>query len=223
MSENSITVNLKAMRILALFACMLFLLGCGESKKPAAESAAVPAQAPDSYQVKFETSKGDFVVDVTKAWAPQGADRFYTLVKRGFYDGDRFFRVVRGFVVQFGINGDPSVSRLWQAAFIPDDPVKQSNQRGYITFATSGPSSRTTQVFINLTDNTRLDGMGFAPFGKVTSGMDVVDRLYSSYGEGPPRGEGPDQSQIETRGNDYLESKFPRLHFVKKATVLPPG
>src|SRR6202165_968178 len=132
-------------------------------------------QAPASYKVKFDTSKGTFVVQVTRAWAPQGADRFYNLVKNGFYDNVRFFRVISGFMVQFGINGTPAVMAAWRNAQIPDDPVTQSNKRGMITFATSGPNSRTTQVFINFADNSRLDSTGFAPFGQVVSGMNVVD------------------------------------------------
>ena len=171
--------------------------------------------------MNFETSKGDVVVEVTKAWAPEGAERLYLLVKRGFYDEGRFFRVLPNFVVQFGINGDPAVSSRWRAAAIADDPVKQSNQRGTVTFATSGPNTRTTQVFINLADNVRLDSMGFAPIGKVISGMEVVDRFFSAYGEGPPRGNGPNQQLIETQGNAYLERNFPRLDYIKKARILP--
>ncbi len=175
--------------------------------------AALNEKAPDTYKAKFETSKGDFVVEVTRAWAPHGADRFYNLVKNGFYDEDRFFRVVPGFMVQFGINGDPAVARAWRTATIPDDPVKQSNKRGYITFATSGPNSRTTQVFINFADNAGLDRQGFAPFGQVTSGMDVVDKINSSYGESPS------QQHIQMEGNAYLNKEFPKLDYVKKATI----
>jgi peptidyl-prolyl cis-trans isomerase A (cyclophilin A) len=140
-------------------------------------------------------------------------------VKSGFYDGARFFRVVPNFVVQFGISGDPESSRLWSAMRLPDDPVKASNEKGTITYATSGPESRTTQVFINLGDNTRLDQDGFAPFGRVVEGMDVVERFYSAYGEGAPRGNGPDQNMIQTQGNAYLEQRFPRLDYINKATV----
>lgn len=211
------------MKTIALLVCAGLLAGCGESKKPAEPghvSVAPAAPAPDVFQVKFETSKGDFVVEVTKTWAPQGAERFYTLAKSGYFDGDRFFRVVRGFIVQWGLNGDPSVSALWQNAYIKDDPVKESNRRGYISFAKRTANTRTTQVFINLKDNgAMLDGMGFAPFGKVTSGMDVVNRFWSSYGDGPPRGDGPDQGLIHTKGNQYLEDKFPRLDYITKATL----
>lgn len=191
----------------------LFSSGCGGSKEAVTES------APDTFRVNFETNKGDFVVEVTKAWAPEGAERFYLLVKRGLYDGCRFFRVLPNFVVQFGINGDPAVSGRWRTVTMADDPVKQSNQRGTVTFATSGPNTRTTQVFINLADNVRLDSMGFAAFGKVISGMEVVDRFFSAYGEGPPRGNGPSQQLIETQGNAYLERSFPRLDYIQKARI----
>jgi peptidyl-prolyl cis-trans isomerase A (cyclophilin A) len=195
---------------------IVLLGGCGG---PKTESEARIEPAPDSYRVNFETSKGNFVVEVNKAWAPEGAERFYLLVRRGFYDDTRFFRVLRNFVVQFGISGDPAVSSRWRTATIPDDAVKESNRRGTITFATSGPNTRTTQVFINLADNVRLDGMGFAPFGRVVSGMDVVDRLYDAYGEGTPRGNGPDQQLIESQGNAYLEGSFPRLDHIRSARV----
>ena len=178
-------------------------------------------QAPASYKVKFDTSKGVFVVQVTRAWAPQGADRFYNLVKSGFYDNVRFFRVISGFMVQFGINGDPKVMAGWRDAPISDDPVTQSNKRGYITFAMAGPNTRTSQVFINFVDNDRLDSSGFAPFGRVVSGMDVVDKLNPEYGEGAPRGRGPDQGRMQREGNAYLAKDFARLDFVKKATTEP--
>ena len=182
--------------------------------------AQVPAeQAPASYKVKFDTSKGAFVLQVTRAWAPLGADRFYNLVKSGFYDNVRFFRVISGFMVQFGISGDPAVMAGWRDAPIKDDPVTQSNKRGTITFAMAGPNTRTTQVFINFADNDRLDASGFSPFGRVLSGMDVVDKLNPEYGEGAPRGRGPDQSRMQREGNAYLAKDFPRLDFVKKATI----
>jgi peptidyl-prolyl cis-trans isomerase A (cyclophilin A) len=177
-------------------------------------------QAPDTYRVNLDTSRGPVVIEVTRAWAPRGADRFYNLVRTGFYDGDRFFRVVPTFVIQFGINGDPSISQLWAHLNIPDDPVKQHNRRGTVTFATSGKDTRTTQVFINMKDNRSLDTQGFAPFGRVTSGMaEVIEHLYFGYGDMAPRGSGPDPTQIELRGNRYLEDKFPRLDYIKKATV----
>jgi cyclophilin family peptidyl-prolyl cis-trans isomerase len=176
-------------------------------------------QAPASYKVKFDTSKGPFVVQVTRDWAPQGADRFYNMVKSGFFDNTRFFRVVSGFMVQFGINGDPAVMAQWRDSPIPDDKVTQSNKRGFITFATSGPNSRTTQVFINFADNSRLDQMGFSPFGQVTTGMNVVDQLYGGYGEGAPNGRGPDQGRIQREGNAYLTRDFGNMDYVKKATI----
>ena len=181
---------------------------------------AANAQAPATYEVKFETTKGDFAVKVTREWAPLGADRFYNLVKMGYFDDAAFFRVVDGFMVQFGINADPAVNGKWRPAKIQDDPVTQSNTRGKITFATSGKNSRTTQVFINFADNSNLDGMGFAPFGEITSGMDIVDSLYKGYGEGAPRGRGPDQGRIQGEGNSYLKAEFPQLDYVKKASVL---
>ena len=176
-------------------------------------------QAPETYRARFETTKGTFTVEVTRAWAPQGADRFHGLIKSGFYDGARFFRVLPGFVIQFGIPGDPVVARQWKSATIKDDAVTQTNAPGYITFATAGPNTRTTQVFINLGDNKRLDSMGFAPFGKVVEGMDVVEKLYSGYGEGAPYGHGPDQGRVRSQGNAYLEASFPRLDGITKATV----
>jgi peptidyl-prolyl cis-trans isomerase A (cyclophilin A) len=181
--------------------------------------AALNEQAPATYKAKFDTSKGVFVVDVRRDWAPNGADRFYNLVKNGFYDNVRFFRVISGFMVQFGINGDPKLSSVWREARIRDDAVKQSNKRGYITFATAGPNTRTTQVFINFGDNAGLDGQGFAPFGQVTTGMDVVDKINPEYGEGAPRGRGPDQGRVQMEGNAYLSKDFPRMDFVKKATI----
>jgi len=176
-------------------------------------------QAPPTYKVKLDTSKGVVMIDVTRAWAPKGADRFYNLVKSGFFDNARFFRVVSGFMVQFGIAADPKVQGPWRNAPITDDPVTQTNKRGAITFATAGPNTRTTQVFINYGDNARLDKSGFAPFGTVTQGMDIVDKLYAGYGEGAPNGRGPDQSRIQAEGNAYLTRDFTSLDFSKKATI----
>jgi peptidyl-prolyl cis-trans isomerase A (cyclophilin A) len=176
--------------------------------------------APATYRVRFNTTKGDFTVLVHRDWAPKGADRFYELVKMHFYDGDYFFRALPGFIVQWGINGDPEVSKDWSQLTISDDPAKESNKRGTITFATSGPNSRTTQVFINLNDNPRLDQMGFTPFGEVTEGMNVVENFYSGYGEGAPQGTGPDQAAITNVGNAYLEEHFPRLDHIKKAQIV---
>ncbi len=206
---------------LGVAALTVTIYGCSSSDetKKKAEPAAAPQQAPAVFNVLLDTSKGPVTVEIHRDWAPVGADHFYSLVKTGFYDGDRFFRVVRNFVVQFGINGDPKTNALWSTANLPDDPVKESNVKGTLTYATAGPNTRSTQLFINLKDNNSLDKQGFAPIGKVTSGMDVVERLYDSYGDMPPRGQGPDPSVIETQGNDYLAAKFPRLDYIKKATV----
>lgn len=204
----------------------LALLAAGLSpalaqKAKLGDPAALTEQAPATYKAKFDTSKGSFVIQVTRAWAPQGADRFYNLVKNGYFDDGRFFRVISGFMVQFGLHADPALNAKWRVARIPDDRVTQSNTRGMVTFATSGPDARTTQVFINFDNNSRLDGMGFAPFGKVISGMDVVDKLYSGYGEGAPNGQGPNQNRIQTEGNAYLTQSFPRLDHVTKASIVP--
>ena len=184
-----------------------------------ANPAALNEQAPPVYKVKVDTSKGSFLLEVHRDWAPLGADRFYNLVKNGFYDNARFFRVISGFMVQFGINGDPKLSAVWREARIKDDPVQQSNQRGFITFATAGPNTRTTQVFINFANNQALDRMGFAPFGRVVSGMDAVDALYSGYGEGAPSGQGPDQQRVQSQGNAYLTKDFAKLDYIKKASI----
>lgn len=212
-------------RALTIAAACAALCACSSAPEAPAkkEAAAAPAKketAPDVFTVNLDTSKGPVAIEVHRDWAPIGADQFYTLVKTGFYDGDRFFRVLRNFVVQFGISGDPKMNQLWSNANLPDDPVKQHNRRGTVTFATAGPNTRSTQLFINLKDNSAsLDGQGFAPIGKVTSGMDVVDSFYSSYGEMAPQGQGPDATQIEVQGNDYLASHFPRLDYIKKATI----
>jgi peptidyl-prolyl cis-trans isomerase A (cyclophilin A) len=206
-------VTLAAVLTLGILATPLFAQG------NLGNPAALTEQAPATYKARFDTNKGAFVVDVRREWAPVGADRFYNLVKSGFFDDNRFFRVISGFMVQFGINGNPQVSAPWRNAQIKDDPVKQSNKRGFITFATAGPNSRTTQVFVNFGDNARLDAMGFAPFGQVSSGMDVVDQLYSGYGEGAPQGRGPNQGRIQTEGNAYLTKEFSSLDFVRKATI----
>jgi peptidyl-prolyl cis-trans isomerase A (cyclophilin A) len=188
------------------------------------DPAALNETAPDTYRAKFTTSKGDFVIEVTRAWAPHGADRFYNLVKNGFYDDQRFFRVVYGFMVQWGIHGDPSLNSVWSVARIPDDPVTQKNLRGYVTFAMAGPNTRTSQVFINFADkNTSLDSQGFAPLGKVVEGMEVVNKLFSAYGEGAPSGHGPDQNRIQKEGNAYLTKSFPKLDFIKTATLVQPA
>ncbi len=203
---------------------LLTAAGCSSpppKQSAAPPAAAKPAQAPAQFRAKVETSKGDFLIEVRREWAPRGADRFHELVDTKFYDNTRFFRVVRNFVVQWGIHGDPAVSRLWANMRILDEPVKRSNKKGAVSFAMLGPASRTTQVFINLADNVRLDKSGFAAFGQVVEGMNVVERLYLAYGEGPPRGPGPDQNKIETEGNAYLERQFPRLDYIKRALIVP--
>jgi peptidyl-prolyl cis-trans isomerase A (cyclophilin A) len=189
------------------------------SKAKLRNPSALSEKAPDTYKAKFDTSKGPFVIEVHRDWAPLGADRFYNLVKNGYYDDCRFFRVMDGFMAQIGMNGNPAIQQAWVPARIQDDPVKQSNKRGYVTFAHAGPNSRTTQFFINFGDNGMLDKQGFPPIGQVVSGMDIVDKLYSGYGDGPPRGRGPAQAQITAEGNAYLVKDFPKLDYVKKATI----
>jgi peptidyl-prolyl cis-trans isomerase A (cyclophilin A) len=202
-----------------------------KSSPPPAASSAAPklpplldpkqatAEAPAKYQAKFATTKGDIVIEVTRDWAPRAADRFYNLIKLGFYDNQAFFRVVPDFVVQFGINGDPKVAAAWREAYINDEMVKESNKKGTLTFAKRGPDTRTTQIFINLKDNPDLDEDGFAAFGKVVQGMEVVAKLYSEYGEQPSSGGG--QLLIFEKGNDYLKEKFPKLDYIKTATIAP--
>jgi peptidyl-prolyl cis-trans isomerase A (cyclophilin A) len=187
------------------------------------QPATLHAKAPAEYEVKFETTAGNFTIKVTRAWAPNGADRFYNLVQHHFYDGATFFRVLQGFMAQFGISAYPEVSQVWEAAVIKDDPVVQSNHRGFVTFATAGPNTRTTQVFINYGNNESLDRQGFTPFGVVTDGMKVVDKLYNGYGEGAPSGHGPDQGMITQRGRAYLEKGFPKLDSIRSATIATPG
>lgn len=170
--------------------------------------------APDVFKVKFETSKGDFVLEIHKDWAPVGVERFHELVTTGYYDNSKFFRVVPRFVVQFGLAGDPAVTRKYEGSNLKDDPVKESNAKGTISFATAGPNTRTTQVFINLTDNRRLDGMGFSAFGKVIEGMEVVESLYSGYGDN-----GPDQGRVRSMGNAYIEKSFPNIDGITKASI----
>jgi peptidyl-prolyl cis-trans isomerase A (cyclophilin A) len=179
--------------------------------------------APAEFTVRFETSEGEFTVRVVREWAPLGADRFYTLVTNAFFDDTRVQRVAEGFVAQFGLNGDGLVNSAWRNEFIADDPPLQSNTRGRLTFATSGLDSRTTDVFINLGDNSRLDSMGFAPIGEVVEGMEVVDAFYSGYGEGPPQGDGPYYAQALAQGNEYLDAEFPNLTRIVRARVISEG
>jgi peptidyl-prolyl cis-trans isomerase A (cyclophilin A) len=173
------------------------------------------AKAPADFKVSFTTTAGDFVVEVHRDWAPLGADRFYNLVRHGFFTNASFFRVVPNFVVQFGLNADPAVNKAWADADIKDDPVVQTNSRGRLVFATAGPGTRTTQLFINFGDNGRLDGMGFAPFGEVVEGMDVVDKIYPAYGEQPS------QDLITNQGDAYIAKNFPKIDKIKLAKVLP--
>ncbi|MCA9756017.1 MAG: peptidylprolyl isomerase [Candidatus Eisenbacteria bacterium] len=193
------------------------------AENPLLDFRALNEQAPAVYKAKFETTKGDFTVEVHREWAPRGADRFYNLVKNGFYDETRFFRVMPGFMAQIGIHGDPKVASIWQQARIPDDAVRKHNTRGMVSFATAGPNTRTTQVFINYQDNSgSLDPQGFSPFGMVDdAGMKVVEALNSEYGDCAPAGPGPNQGYIFAQGNAYLDKNFPNLDYVKKATIVP--
>jgi peptidyl-prolyl cis-trans isomerase A (cyclophilin A) len=224
----------------ALAAIAALAVGCGPAQEksetktpeptPAASQAQTPdftepskltAKAPDTFKAQFETTKGKFTIEVTRSLSPNGADRFYNLVRSGYFKDIAFFRVIPGFMCQFGINGDPRVSAAWRPATIQDEPVKSGNTRGAITFAKGGPNSRTTQLFINFGDNSRLDSMGFPSFGKVVEGMDVVDKINGEYGEGAPGGRGPDQQRIQMEGNAYLKREFPDLDYIKSATLLP--
>jgi peptidyl-prolyl cis-trans isomerase A (cyclophilin A) len=185
------------------------------------DPAKLTAPAPETFKAQFDTTKGKFTVEVTRSLSPNGADRFYNLVRSGYFKDIAFFRVIPGFMCQFGIHGDPAVSAKWREASIADDPVKGSNTRGTITFATAGPNTRTTQLFINFGDNIGLDAQGFSPFGKVTEGMDVVDKINSEYGEGAPGGNGPDQGRVQMEGNVYLKKDFPNLDYIKSAVIVP--
>ncbi len=219
-------------RAVARSGALLFLLGpagalaCGGERRPAegAPEVGLPpaatSEAPATFAVRFETSKGAFTLRAHRAWAPRGVDRLYNLVQSGFFDNTRFFRTVTGFMVQFGVHGDPAVNAAWENLAIPDDSVAQSNSRGRMSFAMAGPGTRTTQVFINLVDNRSLDEMGFAPVGEVTDGMAVIDSLYAGYGDGPPSGFGPDQMRLMREGNAYLEREFPRLDFIRTARLV---
>lgn len=217
----------------ALVVTALAATGCGGGDagdsepfedKPLYHPEALAETSPPTFHAVFETSKGQFVIEVDRASSPNGADRFYTTVKNGYYDGVRFYRVVEGFMAQFGLHGDPRVTAVWSGSRLMDDPVVESNLRGAVTYAMTGqPHSRTTQIFINLVDNAHLDESGFAPFGQVVEGMDVVDQLYAGYGDGPPQGTGPYQPQIRALGNEYLEEEFPELDYVISATVREPA
>ena len=236
-----------AIRHLALLSAAVFIVSCAPKAPETAQNGSAPAvttaapaetkeiktnmatltnpasateKAPETFKVKFATTKGDFTLELHRSWSPLGADRFYNLVKAGFFTDVTFFRVIEGFMVQFGIHGDPAVAAAWRGARIKDDPVVESNKPGYISYAMAGPDTRTTQMFINFGDNARLDGMGFSPFGKVVSGMDVVESIYSGYGEGAPSGMGPDQGRVQTQGNKYLRADFPKMDYIKSAELV---
>ena len=196
--------------------------GNGGTESPLLQpkSAIMTQTAPPIFKAKFQTIEGDFVVEAQRDWAPRGVDRFYNLVQHGFYDGTCFFRVISGFMAQFGIHGEPKVSTAWRQERIQDDPVKQSNKRGYVSFAMAGPNTRTTQLFINYADNSRLDQMGFAPIGRVVEGLEVLDRLHADYGEGAPQGKGPDQGRLQAEGREYLTKNFAQLDCITKVTIL---
>ncbi len=213
-------------RLLALLCLLLSVSACGDNGEAAGQidltmvSTNLQGTAPDVFRARFETSKGDFVVEVTRAWSPAGADQFYNLVRHGYLDGVRFFRVIEGFMAQFGINGNPELAALLGESKILDDPVVESNTRGKMSFAkTSQPNSRSTQIFINLVPNTNLDALGFSPFGEIVEGMEVVDQLYSGYGEGAPEGMGPNQGRAQAEGNAYLNAEFPNLDYVVRASI----
>ena len=210
----------RMLQALALAAAVM-LPATALAQKPSLKNpASLNEKAPATYKVRFDTSAGVFVVQVNRDWAPLGADRFYNLVKNGFYDEARFFRAISGFMVQFGIHADPAVSAMWRNARIGVDPVKESNKPMYITYAMGGtPDTRTTQVFINFGNNAQLDKMGFAPFGQVIEGQAVVNKIFTGYGEGAPRGKGPEQGRIQAEGNAYLNKEFPKLDYIKKATI----
>jgi len=205
-----------------LFVALTLLWGCSSSE-PKTDLRKMEKRLPDkppvNYKVTFNTTAGRIVLDIHHDWAPKGADHFFELLKAKFYDGVRFHRVVRKFIVQFGINGDPKIQQSWSALRIPDDPIKHKNTRGTISYAKIGANDRATQVFINLADNKILDKDHFVPFGEVVEGMDVVDKLYSVYGEVMPRGNGPDPTRMELEGNSYIERKFPRLDKINDASL----
>lgn len=223
-----------------LFICVASLtlgltVGCAEEPKKEEKKEVKPSsvspgftdpaklteKAPEAFKAQFDTTKGKFTIEVTRSLSPNGADRFYNLVRSDYFKDIALFRVIPGFMCQFGIHGDPNISVKWREAAITDDSVKGSNTRGTITFATAGPNTRTTQLFINFGNNRNLDGMGFSPFGKVTEGMDVVDKINSEYGEGAPNGRGPDQGRVQREGNAYLKKDFPNLDYIKSATIVP--
>ena len=191
----------------------------GPPPNPLLQPRSFTETAPSTYQVKLETTKGNILIGVTREWAPLAADRFFNLVKAGYYDGIAFHRVLHNFTAEFGIHGDPWVNAAWRQALMADEPVRQSNTRGRVTFSKNTPNSRTVQLFINLKDNSSLDGQAFSPFGEVVEGMDVVEALYSEYGDGPPRGEGVYQAMAIARGDEYLNEEFPLLDRIERAVL----
>ena len=203
---------------LAAAVLIVHMFGCANAGQQSSSAlrnpAALTEQAPATFQAAFDTSKGRFVVAVHREWAPAGADRFYNLVKNGFFNDTRFFRVVAGQLAQFGMHGDPAVQEAWRDANVPDDPVRHSNSRGTLSFASRGANTRTTQLFVNLKDNPLYDRLGFAPFAEVISGMEVVDGLYAEYEERPQ------QALIDAEGNAYLTREFPNLDFIRTAIIL---
>jgi peptidyl-prolyl cis-trans isomerase A (cyclophilin A) len=200
----------KLFRLLPLIA--LCLTAC---RKPAPK-----VVVPEVFQVKFETSQGDFVVEVTRAWAPHGVDRFHELVRMRYFDEGRFFRVLKGFIAQFGVHRDFSIHEKWRQFFIVDDPPKEKNLRGTLAFAQSGPATRATEIFVNLADNAVLDTQGFVPFGKIVEGVEVIDKIYSGYGEMRPEGKDLDPGRVEGETNEYLVQRFPKMDYIKRARFL---
>lgn len=220
-------MNRRVFLPLLLIGVIPLVAGCGapestpgQARNPLLRPASYDETAPADFAVRLETSAGDVVIEVHRDWAPLGADRFYNLVKGGFYDDVRVYRVVEGFMAQWGLNGDPYVNQAWKGEFIVDDPVTQQNSRGRVTFAKGGLHTRTTEVFINYRDNSTLDDDAFAPFGEVVEGMEVVDAFYAEYGDGPPRGDGPYAAMAQARGNEYLDADFPDLTRIIRATII---
>jgi peptidyl-prolyl cis-trans isomerase A (cyclophilin A) len=203
-----------------LAVCTAALLAAQATAPTLKDPSTLTEQAPEKYNVRVETNQGVFNIEVNRSWSPRGADRFYNLVKNGFYDNNRFFRVLEQAMMQWGINGDPAINDAFHGTRILDDVPKMSNEKRYVTFASGGPNTRSTQVFVNLRDNTPLDKAGFTPFGRVTSGLDTLEKIYSGYGDGPPSGKGPEQAKILAEGNAYLTKSFPKLDYIKTATLV---
>ena len=188
-------------------------IGC---RKPAPK-----VVVPEVFRVSFETSQGDFIVELNRAWSPHGADRFHELVRMRYFDEARFFRVLKGFIAQFGVHRDFDVHATWRKMFIVDDPPKEKNLRGTLAFAKSGPNTRATEVFINLADNAALDDQGFVPFGKIVQGIEVIDKIYSGYGEMRPEGKDIDGNRVEEETNEYLVQRFPKMDYIVRARFVP--